>query len=134
MSAANELQRAIHAALAGNQAVEALLGNGGVFDGLADGPVFPAIVFGAVQSVDWSTATEAGEEHRLILEVWSRENGKREVQAIMAAVKDTLHDLPLAMTGHHLVNLRLERTSAEREARSRRHRGTMRFRAVTEEI
>ena len=44
---------------------------------------------------DWSTATEAGTEHVFVLEAWSGEAGKRQVQEIVGAVRAVLHDRPL---------------------------------------
>ena len=92
------------------------------------------ISFSTTAVEDWSTASEAGEEHRVTLQVFSNENGKRDVQAVMKRVRELLHDRPLAVERVRLVNLRLEREQVARETKSKRHKGTMVFRAVTEEI
>ena len=78
MNALNALLGAIHLRLSTDPALAALIGPDGVRDRLLARPALPAVVFGEVQTRDYSTATEAGEEHRLTLEVWSRAPGRRE--------------------------------------------------------
>ena len=51
----------------------------------------------------------------------------------MAAVETALHDAALALEGHALVNLRFLEGTTRREADGATWRGTIRFRAVTEE-
>ena len=134
MSADSELQRAMVAALAADQQLSGLIGMDRVFDRLIEGTKPPYVVFDEHAVEDWSTASEPGEEHRVTLRVFSDLNGKREAQAIMGRVRELLHDRPLVLQGIRLVNLRLERAAIAREEKSKRHRGTMVFRAVTEEI
>src|SRR6476661_7167918 len=61
---------------------------------------------------DWSTGTEDGAEHLLTLHVWSRACGNKQVHDIIEAIKSTLHDQPLALVDHDLVNLRHEFSEA----------------------
>ena len=127
-----ELQQAIYAALASNGALTALLGGPNIFDDVPQRADFPYLTFGRSSIRDWSTGTEEGSEHLLTLHVWSREAGRRQVRQIMSLLRATLHDQPLALTGHHLVNLRHELSEARREPDGDTYRGIVRFRAVTE--
>lgn len=132
MSAAQALQRAIFSRLSGDAALAALVGAGGVADRLLPRAAGPRVVIAAIDSTDRSTASEAGEEHAVTLEVWSEAAGHREAQAIAAAVRSALHDAALTLDGHHLVLLFHRDTRLARSGGTRFHRAEMRFRAVTE--
>jgi len=49
----------------------------------------------------------------------------------MGALREALHDRPLAVTGHRLVNLRHEFSDARRETDGDTYHGIVRLRAVT---
>jgi hypothetical protein len=130
--AAWELQKSIHGVLNSDAALIALLGGARVYDDVPRGAEFPYITFGQSTARDWSTDTEAGSEHIVTLNVWSRHAGEREVHLIMAAVRDALHEADIAIAGHRLVNLRHEVSEASRDADGETYRGIIRFRAVLE--
>ena len=132
MSAASSLQKAIFARLSGDVALTALVGAEGIADRRLTAPASPLVVIAGIDSVDHSTATEAGEEHVVVLEIWSGAAGHREAQGIAAAVRAALHDAALALAGHHLVLLLHRETRLKRDGTSKFHRAEMRFRAVTE--
>ena len=50
----------------------------------------------------------------------------------MAAVRTALHDQPLTLAGHRLINLRHELSEARRDPDGDTIHGIARFRAVTE--
>ena len=126
------LQKAIFAALVAAGDVGALIGDR-IYDAAPRNAVFPYLGIGEMRFADWSTGTETGAEHRLTLHVWSRQPGKAESYAVMAAVTAALDDAALALDGHGLVNLRFESGSAARDPDGITWHGVMRFRAVTEE-
>lgn len=128
-----ELQQAIHQKLAGLPAVLALLGGAHIWDDVPRGASFPYVTFGITSEQDWSTGTEAGGEHILTLHIWSRAAGRHEVDAIADAIRLALHDQPLALAGHRLVNLRQEYAEARRDAGKELYHGVIRLRAVTEQ-
>jgi hypothetical protein len=125
------LQKAVFAALAGAGGGGATIG-----DRIHDAPprnvAFPCATFGDARIGDWSTGTEAGAEHRLVLHVWSRERGKAECWAILEAIRAALHDAALDLDGHVLVNLRLEAADVGQDRDGITWHGVVRFRAVTE--
>ena len=126
------LQAAVVAALGAAPGLAGLVGGHAVFDRQVEGAGLPYLLLGPMTTFDWSTATEAGTEHVFTLEAWSGEAGKREAQAIVAAVRAALHDRRLPLAAGTLVNLRLARVEVERIAGRRLYRATMRFRAVVE--
>jgi hypothetical protein len=131
-AAANALLQAIHAALAADAALTALIGPDGVRDRLVTGRQLPCVVTGELLSNDYSTATEPGEEHFLTLQVWSDASGQRQAQAIAAIVRGLLQDAALSLASCTLVNLQHVGTKARREPKTRLFCAEMRFRAVTE--
>lgn len=130
---AAELQKAIFAALTGDAALLSLLGGAKVFDAAPADAAFPYITFGRTTAFDWSTGTETGSEQLLSLHVWSKARGRKQALAIMERCRSMLHDQALELTGHHLVNLRLEFAEVRQDDDLALQRGVMRFRAVTEQ-
>ncbi len=131
---ASALQQAAFERLSADAGLKALVGQNRIHDRLVEKAALPHVLFAAMDSRDWSTSTESGEEHTLRLEVWSDDNGKRQMQSIVAAIKLALHDQPLALEGHRLVNLRLLSSALKREPKTRRHQANLTFRAVTEPL
>jgi hypothetical protein len=127
------LQKAMVAALAGDADLGALVGDR-IYDAAPRNAVFPYVSIGQANVADWSTGTEAGAEHTLVLHTWSRVAGKKESYAIGAAVESVLHDASLALDGHHLVNLRFEFAEVTRDRDGITYHGVARFRAVTEPV
>lgn len=134
-SASLALQSAVVAALTANPDLTAATGGTArVYDDVPPKTPFPYLSLGQTIERDWSTGTEDGREHTLTLHVWSRTPGRREVHAIAALIRATLHQAPLALDGHRLVNLRHEFTGALREPGDEIYRALVRFRAITEPV
>ena len=133
MTAANALLAAIHARLSGDAALSALIGPDRIVDRLLARPLLPCIVFGDMETRDYSTATEAGEEHRLTIAVWSQASGRREAEEIAGRVQMLLHDAPLPLADHALVSLAHLRTRTRRQPNTGLFSAELQLRAVTEE-
>jgi hypothetical protein len=133
-SAAWALQKAMHAVLTANAAVTALLGGPRIYDDVPRGADFPYLTFGLSTERDWSTGGEEGDEHIVTLHVWSQAAGRKETHEIIGAVRAALHDQPLLLTDHRLVNLRHEFSDARREPDGETYHGIVRLRAVTEPL
>lgn len=133
-SAAAELQTAIYQALAGDSALVAELGGASIYDQAPASVTFPYITFGRTNVYDWSTGTESGTEQLFTLHIWSKARGKKEVLEIMELSRVRLDNASLPLSGHHLVNLRLEFAEARYDDDLAVHHGLLRFRAVTEEV
>ena len=68
----------------------------------------------------------------MTLHVWSRTGGKKQVHDIIEAIKSTLHDQPVTLVDHDLVNLRHEFSEARPDPDGDTFHGIVRYRAVTE--
>jgi hypothetical protein len=126
------LRAAIHDALTTDGALTALLGGAKVYDEPPKAAVFPYVTLGEARIVNFAAGNEPGEEHQLMLHVWSRQGGHREAHLVTGALMQALDDAPLALAGHRLVNLRFALADVRRESDGRTYHALVRFRAVTE--
>ena len=126
------LQRSIYQALANAPALTARLGGARIYSKAPQGEALPYITLGQTATLDWSTGTELGTEHDLTLHVWTSADSAEEVHEIMDAVKTLLHDRPLSLDDHYLVNLRHEFAEARIDPDGETMHGIVRYRAVTE--
>jgi hypothetical protein len=131
-SAVWDLQQAVHARLAADAAVLALLGDARVYDDVPRGAAFPYVSLAAFTARDWATGTEHGTEITFTVHAWSRGAGHKGPHLIAEAVRGALHDQALALSDHHLVNLRHESCETRRERDGDTYRVIARFRAVLE--
>ena len=131
-SAGWSLQRSVFQALIADGKLTGLLGGERVYDHVPRGASFPYVTFGQSVERDWSTGGEDGSEHILTLHVWSQSAGRKQAEAIMAAMRRALHDRSLALSGYRLINLRHEFSDARRDPDGETVHGIMRLRAVTE--
>ena len=126
------LQRSLYQALANSLELVTLLGGVRVYDDPPQSAPYPFITLGQSVVRDWSTGSEDGAEHSLTLHVWSQAGGKKEMLAIVEAVRAALHDKPLAVENHNLINLRHEFSEARPDPDGDTFHGVVRYRAVTE--
>lgn len=131
-SSALALRTAVVARLAGDAATLAALGGARIYDDPPTRAEFPYMTFGQSSERDWSTGSDEGFEHLLTLHVWSRAAGRKQAETAIAAALTALHDQPLELDGHRMINLRHEFTDARRESDGLTYRASARFRAVTE--
>lgn len=131
-SAAFALQQAIFSKLAADAATAAALGGPRIYDDVPARAEFPFVTFGQSTERDWSTGSDQGYEHTITLHAWSRGHGRKEAQAVIVAARNALHDQPLALDGHRLINLRHEYSEVRRDNDGETFHGIVRFRAVTE--
>jgi uncharacterized protein DUF3168 len=126
------VQRGVYQALAGSSDITTLLGGARIYDHAPQAAPYPFITLGESVIRDWSTGTENGAEHDLTLHVWSRAGGKKQTLEIIEAIKDVLHDQPMLLADHHLINLRHEFSEARLDPDGDTFHGIVRYRAVTE--
>jgi hypothetical protein len=131
-AASAALRGAVHDALVADAGLVSLLGGPKVYDEPPRAAAFPYVTLGETRIADYSTGTEAGEEHQLTLHAWSRQGGQREAHLIAGALLQVLDDAPLTLADHHLVNFRFSIADVRREADGRTYHALVRFRAVTE--
>ena len=86
--AALALQKAILAWLQAAPLLMEKLQGQGIYDHVPPHAVFPYISLGQSQVYAWDTDTGTGEEHSLVLHVWARSNGRRQVLELMMLVEE----------------------------------------------
>jgi hypothetical protein len=128
------LQKALYEVLRADATITSCLGANRVFDQPPQRSAMPYLTFGQSTVRDWSTGSEAGDEHLLTLHVWSRADGRHQTHEIMQALRTALHERGLTLDGHRLVNLRHELSEARREPDGETYHGIVRLRAVTEPL
>jgi hypothetical protein len=128
------LQATIYSALVNSQKMTELLGGEKIFDDIPNNEKPPYVVFGQSIHNDWSTGSESGMEHSITLNIWSEQNGRKEVLLLADALADALKNLPKNINGHALVNFTHEFTEVDREEESELFIARVNFRAVTEPI
>ena len=128
------LQQSLFAALSSDAGLLGLLGEPRIYDVPPQPPSFPHVTFGHSVVRDGDLDASPTDEHLVTLHVWSRTPGRRETHAIIGAIRSALHDRPLALDGHRLINLRHEFSEARRDVDGETMRGLVRLRAVTERI
>jgi hypothetical protein len=133
-SATLALQNAITTTLTTNPPLLALLGSARVFDHTPNPPPYPYVTLGQTTARDNDSDIAPSDEHTVTLQVWSRARGRAETHAIIDAIRDALHDQPLTLAGHKLINLRSDFSEARRDTDGVTFRGIARFRAVTEPL
>lgn len=128
------LQRSIYQTLSNAPALTSLLGGAAIFSKAPQGQALPYITLGQTVTLDWSTGTDDGTEHDLTLHVWTDADSAEKVHEIMDTVKTLLHDRPLSVEDHYLVNLRHEFAEARIDPDGETMHGIVRYRAVTEPL
>ena len=85
------LQQGLHAALSGDAALQALLGDPArIFDQVPQDSAFPYLVIGEDTTGPFDTKTEAGLEHRLTIHSWSPYPGLKEPNPLLPAIPPAL--------------------------------------------
>ncbi|MFZ0353174.1 MAG: DUF3168 domain-containing protein [Pseudolabrys sp.] len=133
-NASAALRAAVHDALIADGGLNSVLGGPRIYDEPPRAAVFPYVTLGESRITDFSAGNEPAEEHQLTLHAWSRQGGHREAHLITGALMQALHDAPLVLVDHHLVNFRFSVADVRRDADGRTYHALVRFRAVTEPI
>lgn len=128
------LRKAVRDRLLANAALVARLGGQRVYDQAPRDAPTPYVVVAQSQVRDWSTMTERGGEHMLLLDVWSQRPGARETLEIMALVANDLDNAQLTVPGAACVLARILDTQTTRESAGRFARGRMRLRVLLEAV
>lgn len=129
-----DLQKAAYETLTADSGVIALLGGTYIYDDVPQSAEFPFVVLDQMRINDWSTGTERGSEHILMLHIWSRYKGKQEAYEIADAIRSLLDDAELTLDDNRLINLTHQYSDLKRDTDGETYHGVMRFRAVTEPV
>lgn len=128
------LQQAIVAQLKADSALLALLGDDRIYDAVPSRAAYPYLAYGPVTVRDWSTGSNAGQEHFISLGIYSRQPGFREAYALADAMTASLEGASLTLTGHKLVLFRFDAAEFRREPDPNTSRALVSYRALTEKL
>ena len=129
-----DLQKAAYETLKADSGFIALLGGTYIYDDVPQTAEFPFVVLDQMRINDWSTGTERGSEHILMLHIWSRYKGKQEAYEIADAIRSLLDDAELTLDDNRLINLTHQYSDLKRDTDGETYHGVIRFRAVTEPV
>jgi hypothetical protein len=135
MDAVIAVRRAIQARLVADTALVTLLGGPRIHDEPPRAATGPYVVHGDVEARDWSSSTEMGCVQSVELVVWAPRGAETSVALTIAGrVGAVLHDAPLVLTGHRLVQIRQTGLDVRRDAKTGLSRAVVRLRCVTDQI
>lgn len=128
------LQQAITNALSADATLKTLVSDPvRIFESVPDltTAAFPFLSIGESTISDEDSSDTDLYEYILTIGVWSQSGGYQQVKQIMAAISDVLHDQSPAVTGHHLVSLRLKEAETFRHDDDQTFRSSLMYRAIT---
>ena len=128
------LRAAVRARLIADTALSARLGVARVFDEAPRDAAPPYVVLADVRSRDWSTSTEAGAEHTLVIDVWTLYRGVAEAVEIAVLTSAALSGAPPVLTGFRIVSFEPLTLETSRENAGRLARARLRWRASIEAL
>lgn len=128
------LQTAMRAALLAHAPLTLLLGGGHVHEELPRGASATYVLFGDIETRDWSTQEAKSHEHFVTLSVRTNNRSRKLAQDILAEIEQVLDQAALTLAGHRLVNLRLVFWNVAREKNGENFSASLRFRAATEPL
>ncbi|MCG8505489.1 MAG: DUF3168 domain-containing protein [Sphingomonadales bacterium] len=126
------LQRSVHGALATCEALQPFLGDPPrILLRPCKETAFPHVTFGDSRSKTWSSATFDGQEHEMVLDIWSDQDAAADVKQIAAIVIERLHNADLPIPGHALVDLQFESSETRLWQEKRLEHCRLEFSALT---
>jgi len=129
------LRRAIHAHLAADAGLTALIGAGRIHDEPPRALNGLYVVHSEVTAEDWSTGSDRGCEQKFSLVVWAGESASsRKALEASARIVTSLEGAALAPEGHRLINLGWFASKLTRDPKTHLPMVTLTFRAVTEAL
>lgn len=128
------LQMAVFSTLQAAKGLMAIMGADHIHDAPPRSAEFPYIVFNTASILDWGHSLGEGRDVRLTIHCWSRYQGKKEVLAMMAAIKDAIERVPSSNEGWHFVLIHIEQEEVRRERDHVTWHGVQNLHALMEAI
>lgn len=124
------IQTGVYNALIGDSGVMALVT--GVYDSVPQTEVFPYITIGEDTHTGWTTNTTLGMDSQVVVNVWSRDRGRKETKLIQAQIYDALNRANLTYSGYDIINIELLDSTSFLDADGLTRHGVQTFRALIE--
>ncbi len=113
MSAADEVQAALVAALADSSALGAA--TSGIFDGAPSRAVYPYVVIDESEARDWGCKDRRGREHRIGISIWDEGLSPARLHMLMAEAEAAIEAMPGDLGANWLASLVHLRSRIERD-------------------
>lgn len=97
----------------------------------AAGDVVPCLAFGDFESRAWRSAAFDGQEHELLLHLWTVGEGADAAKEAAGLVIDRLHNADFRLPGHALVDLQFESSETRFDEGRQAWHCKLRFKALT---
>ncbi len=117
------VQKAIYEKLTANSSLMSAVS--GVFDQVPQDTAFPLVIIGDIRADNIANLAKNGIEHRIIINVFSREAGKKQAADIMGIIEGVLHNNSINVSGQTFVSMEFIESSIELENDGRTYRGTI---------
>ena len=105
-----------------------------VYDHVPQDANFPYVVIGEGDAREFDTTTELGQEHQVIIHVFSQGRGKKEAKGIQKQIYDALHYQSLSLSsGAALVHILFDLSGVTLDPDGLTYHGVSQFRAITTE-
>ena len=95
---------------------------------------FPYVVIGNDTHLPFDNDDHAGTETTLTLHFWSREQGMKEVKALMGEAYTILHRASLTKTGYNVIDCLFEFSESFVDVDGRTRHGVQRYRLTVQEV
>lgn len=127
------VQESIYGALTSSTALQSLLGSPArLYDMVPPAANFPYVTFGDVVVREFDTKDQNGFEQSLVLHVWSRYRGRKELKQIIQTIYDVLHNASLTVTGANYVSCLFQSASTLQENDGLTLHGILRYRIIVQ--
>tara|TARA_Y100000034_G_C6809261_1_gene363582 strand:- start:214 stop:612 length:399 start_codon:yes stop_codon:yes gene_type:complete len=95
---------------------------------------YPYVTIGEDIHTDWSTATESGVSVSIVIDTWSRAEGRKELKGIQGEIYDELHREELTVAGYHFVGCEFDNSTSFLDADGKTQHGVSIFRIIIDQI
>jgi hypothetical protein len=127
------VQEAVYRALTSSAPMQTLAGNPArLYDVVPPAALFPYITLGDVLIKQFDTKDQNGFEQLLVLHVWSRYRGRKELKQIIQTIYDVLHNATLTVSGANYVSCQFQSASTAQENDGLTLHGILRYRIVVQ--
>lgn len=126
------LRAAIRSLLVADPTLLSLLGGAQIYDETPATVLAPYVTFGEANAQDWSSGTEHGHEHTLLINIWSRQGGDAESLAIANQIAGLLDGAKPVLDGHVVIALRVTAQTIGRPTKDGLRRASVKLSALTE--
>lgn len=122
------VQKAIYEKLVASSTLMAAVN--GVFDYVPQDTAFPFVIISDARASNISNLAKNGIEHRVRINIFSREAGKKQAADIMGIIEGVLHNNSISVSGQTFVAMKFIDSSIELENDGWTYRGTMDLRII----